>query len=442
MTVAAQYRIRGRRASAIAASVEAAIRDGHLDAGVQLPPVRMLAARLAVSPATVASAYRSLRTRGLVSARRRAGTCVSARPPLPTRPAVPVPAHVRNLVDGNPDPALLPSLDAALRRLDRRARLYGERGADPALLEFAARQLASEGIPASALAVVGGALDGIERVLQAYLRPGDRVAVEDPGFASVFDLVNALGLVAEPVALDDFGPLPADLERVLHRGVEALILTPRAHNPTGAALDRRRASELRTVLARHPRVLVVEDDHAGPVAGVPAVTLATSDRQRWAVVRSVSKSLGPDLRLAVLAGDATTVARVEGRQLLGTGWVSRILQGLVLALWSDARTERRLSDAAATYAARRTALIEALARHGIVAHGRSGMNVWLPVPEEVATVRALFDAGWAISAGERFRIKSAPAVRITTARFAPAEAPALAAALAQTLAPAIHTRAV
>lgn len=160
------------------------------------------------------------------------------------------------------------------------------------------------------------------RVLQAHLRLGDRVAVEDPGYSAVFDLLRALGFGAEPVAMDDFGMIPEALERVLQTGVAACILTPRAHNPTGAALDADRARDLRQLC----------DAYTGPIASVPACTVCHPTKARWAVVRSVSKALGPDLRLALLAGDATTVARVEGRQQLGAGWVSHILQGLVEAL--------------------------------------------------------------------------------------------------------------
>jgi DNA-binding transcriptional MocR family regulator len=262
---------------------------------------------------------------------------------------------------------------------------------------------------------VSGALDGIERVLQVHLRPGDRVAVEDPGYSAVFDLLSALGLVPAPVALDERGVVPAELRRVLAAGARGCVLTPRAQNPTGAAWDQARARELRAVVDAYPQVLVIEDDHAGKVAGVPAFTLSPRGRERWAVVRSVSKSLGPDLRLAILAGDPGTVARVEGRQALGSGWVSHLLQETVAALWSDPAVERRLVKAAGTYGRRRRALIAALARRGVAAEGRSGLNVWVPVAEEGAAIAALAGAGWAVRAGEPYRIRSGPAIRITVA---------------------------
>ncbi len=430
MNVAIQYGISGRSASEVAARVERAVMEGRLAPGALLPPVRALAAVLHLSAATVAAAYRALRVRGLLAGDGRRGTRVVLRPPLVVRPAPVVPAGARDLAEGNPDPALLPDLRPALRRLPARSGLYGAPDPLPSLRRLAARQLAADGIPAESLAIVGGAMDGIERVLQAHLRPGDRVAVEDPGYTGVLDLLGALGLVPVPVPLDDFGVRPRALAAALDAGVRAAVLTPRAQNPTGAAFDAERARALRAVLDAAPDVLLVEDDHAGPVAGMPVHTLVHPRKPRWAVVRSVCKSLGPDLRLAVLAGDPTTVARVEGRRSLGTGWVSHLLQGLVATLWSDPATERRLRDAAQTYSRRRRALVEALARHGVAAHGRSGLNVWVPVREEAATLAAMAAAGWALRAGEPYRIQSPPAVRITVSMLAPEDAARVAGALA------------
>jgi len=393
-----------------------------------------------VSPTTVAAAYRMLRTRGLLSAQGRRGTRVSARPPVLTRSAISLPRGLRNLIQGSPDPRLLPDLRTLAPKLMLRPRLYGETTNRPQLLALATEQFAADHIPTTALAVMGGALDAIERVLQAHVRPGDRIAVEDPGYSEIFDLLGALGLIVEPVSIDERGLLPDNLEQALKSGVIACILTPRAQNPTGAALDDQRARELRKLFDKYGDVLVIEDDHAGPVAGVPALTVCHRKKERWAVVRSVSKSLGPDLRLAVVAGDATTIARVEGRQSLGAGWVSHVLQEIVEVLWSDPATVKKLQVAAETYTIRRVALIQALKVYGIAAYGRSGLNVWIPVREEGSLIASLSAAGWAVRGGERYRLKSPPAIRVTIATLQPSEAVRLADDIARSVHPDQRTQ--
>ena len=210
---------------------------------------------------------------------------------------------------------------------------------------------------------VNGALDGVERVLFAHLSPGDRVAIEDPGFAGLIDLVRSIGLIPVPVAVDAFGVVPNALGAVLGAGVAAVVLTPRGHNPTGAAFDAARARDVRRVLGRFESALVVEDDHLGPIAGT-AVFSVVAGREHWAVVRSASKWLAPDLRVAVLAGDERTVRRVAGRQAVGPGWVSTLTQRIAAALWSDSEVLALADQAATVYGGRRRALVEALAAHG------------------------------------------------------------------------------
>jgi DNA-binding transcriptional MocR family regulator len=434
-----QYQIAGSRATEIGASIEAAVREGRLRPGARLPAVRDLAAGLGVSSGTVAVVYQRLRDRGVVVTAGRNGTRVAHRPPLPAAQPAPPPAGVRDLASGNPDPALLPPLAGLLRELEPPSHLYAEEQLLPELADAATRELNADGIPVPALAVVGGAHDGIERALVAHLARGDRVAVEDPGYPRTMDLVAALGLAAVPVPVDDAGMDPAGLAGALAGGASAIVLTPRAQNPTGAALTAERAADLRAVLDGYPAALVIEDDHAGMVAGAPAATVCAEDRPRWAVVRSVGKALGPDLRLAVMAGSPETVGRVAGRQLLGTGWVSHLLQRVVATLATEPSTGALLARARAAYAERRSALIEALAEHGVAARGRSGMNVWVGVRDEARTAELLLDAGWAVMRGERYRLRSAPAVRVTISTLLPDQAPRLAEDLARTLIPAGRT---
>jgi DNA-binding transcriptional MocR family regulator len=430
--------ISGSTARQIAASAEAAVRDGRLRVGDLLPTVRALATELGTSPATVSSAYRTLRERGLVVADGRRGTRVAPRPPL-RAPGWPAPRDtapdrpgLRDLTIGLPDPALLPPLAPALERVDLESRLKiaGLDGPDPGLLELAREMFAADGFATDALAVVSGALDAVERVLQAHLRPGDRVVVEDPAYPSIRDILLALGLVAVPARVDEHGIVPEALRQALMRGVEALVLVPRAQNPLGAALDQPRVEELGGLLAEAPDVLIVEDDHAGLISGAPFATLIDPERTRWAVVRSTSKILHPDLRVGLLCGDQTTIARVEGRQALGPRWVSHLLQAVAAEMIGDRGFGATCTGAAAVYAARRGALISALAAHELPAFGRSGLNVWVPVREEAPVVRALLDAGWLVFAGEHFRLATGPGIRITIATLQDGEAEELARVIA------------
>lgn len=416
-----EYRIVGRRASEIAASVERAVGAGELEPGQHLPPMRELATQLGVNPNTVAAAYRTLRERGVIETAGRRGSRVRPRPASTVRGSVRVeaPPGVRNLSEGNPDPALLPSLREALAAAARRNAeepgLYGQAPVDEEFARLARAGLNADKVPDGPVAVTSGALDAIERVLAAHLRPGDVVAVEDPGWGSLLDLVPALGLRPVPVALDDDGPLPGEVERALAAGARALIVTDRAQNPTGAAVSEERARELRAVLARFPRTLLIEDDHGHAIVDLPLHPLA-GVTDSWALVRSTAKAYGPDLRIAVLTGDAVTVDRVLGRQQLGPGWVSRLLQRAVVHLWTSGAVNPLV--VAHAYGERRDALVGALAQRGVQAHGRSGMNVWVPVSDETGAVARLLQAGWAVAPGARFRMSAPPGVRLTVSELA------------------------
>jgi DNA-binding transcriptional MocR family regulator len=331
---------------------------------------------------------------------------------------------MRDLASGNPDPAVLPPMGAALARVDTAHKLYGGPALLPQLAEIARADFTADGVTGE-VAVVSGALDGIERVLQTELRPGDRVAVEDPGWPRIGDLVTAIGLRPEPVAVDQDGPVPDGLAMALQAGARAFIATPRGQNPTGAVVDARRAAQIQAVLAAYPQVLVIEDDYIAAIAGVPYAGVHDGS-DRWAVVRSVSKVLGPDLRLATLAADPLTASRIAGRQLVGPGWVSHLLQQIAATMCSDPAARELLARAEHMYATRRATLVAALAERGIGSHGRSGLGVWIPVEEEAAIVQSLAEAGWAVGAGERFRYRTAPGIRVTTTTLQPGEAERLA----------------
>jgi DNA-binding transcriptional MocR family regulator len=432
--------ISGRTSAAIAASIERALREGSLEPGAPLPTVRDLAATLSVSTSTVAHAYRALRQRGLIRTDGRRGTTITKRPPLSIvwSPPPPEPG-LRDLASANPDPQLLPPLGPALDRSASDPVLYGGPRKSPELVRTLIGALESDGLTVKDVAIVAGAIDGIGRVLATQLAPGDHIAVEDPTFPPLFDVLSASAFEPEAVSMDRAGPLPDSLDRALRNGARAFVVTSRAQNPTGAAVGEDRSRELRRVLRRYPDVLVVEDDTGG-VATDEALNLVTDpSRSSWAFVRSFSMVFGPDLRTAVVAADETTLSRLEGTQWVTGGWISHILQRLVWTLLIDDSTTSLLRKARRAYRERRTLLVDALANVGIAVESHSGFNVWIPTVRETTTVSLLEVAGWAVSPGEHFRMESPPGIRVTTSRLTAAEAQAFAHALADAARPRATT---
>ncbi len=319
--------VHDRTAAGIAAAVSRCIRSGALPPGARLPTVRDLARELKVSPATVNQAWRALAAAGAIVARGRAGTFVGTpRPPARVSPAgryQRLHSHSDNnfridLSRGVPDPALLPDITAALRVLS----------ADGAIDDLSATYLGDAVVPelesavradwptrAARFTVLDGALDAVDRLLSAHVRLGDAVIVENPCFPTFLDLLFRLGARPVPVAMDESGLLPGELAAALAaHAPTALLLQPRAHNPTGASLTAQRVRELTDVLADAAATaaigpLIIEDDHSAGIAHAPARSLGARLPARTVHIRSYSKSHGADLRLAVAGGPPTSWIR-------------------------------------------------------------------------------------------------------------------------------------
>jgi DNA-binding transcriptional MocR family regulator len=399
--------------------------------GDRLPSVRDLALELGVSPNTVAAAYKQLRDRGVVVGRGRQGTIVAPlnRPTFSQLASVPDGAI--DALRGSPDPAMLPDLGRAFEAATTNHNVrYGDHLLDDSFASAAGELFSSDGIDATNLTTTSGAMDAIEKILSTNdLRPGDRVGVEDPGHIPVHQLVRAAGLEVVPLAMDDEGIRPDVLRDVMTKKLAALIVTPRAQNPTGAAFSKKRAEVLSDILAGHRDLVLIQDDHAGSISGSDWIGLRAPG-PRYGIIRSLGKSLGPDLRISITVGDAATIDGMALAVSNGPGWVSHVLQRAAAYLLADASTMTLVQQAALSYSDRRRRLVAALARHGVESSGASGINVWIPVVDEQVAVEAARAAGFAIRAGDMYRISSAPAVRVTIANLNVEEIECLADALA------------
>uniref|UniRef100_UPI0014442974 aminotransferase class I/II-fold pyridoxal phosphate-dependent enzyme n=1 Tax=Microbacterium sp. K35 TaxID=2305440 RepID=UPI0014442974 len=379
-------RITGSTAAEIADSVRALRDRGILLPGALLPPVRELAATLGVNRNTAVAAYRQLAQAGLVLSRGRAGTTVAGIEAV-AQEGYAADTVLRDIGTGNPDPARIPDPSAALMTIASRPVLYGEPVIDPGLEEWARRWMAADLPDADfRITVTSGAVDAVERLLAQALMRDDAVALEDPCFLASIHTVRLGGYRAVPVPVDDQGMTVDGLRAALDAGVRAVICTPRAQNPTGVGLTAQRAAELRGVLADHPYVLIIEDDHFSLLSQRPYESLISEDHRRFALVRSVSKFLGPDMCLAIAATDPDTAERLAMRLSPGTTWVSHLLQRLALAQLTDEDAMTTVATAGAHYAERNAAFAARLRAHGIAAAAPDGLSLWVRLPRPAREV--------------------------------------------------------
>lgn len=425
-------KITGQSAAEIFDSVRQLAQSGALQPGALLPPVRDLAIQLNLNRNTVANAYKRLTVAGVVSSHGRSGTMICQPTAPKAHEGMGLGSALTDLASGNPDPALLPDLASVMTTLPYKHQLYGVPAIDPALAALADQWLVKDCPADYEINLTNGAVDAIERLVAAHLVSGDSVAMEDPCFLGSINAIQVAGMQVTGIALDHEGMLPDALELALAGGAQAVLLTARAHNPTGCSLSEQRAAALRAVLSKYPHVLVMIDDHFGLLSVHDYYPVIPETTMRWALIRSVSKVLGPDLRLAIVASDKQTSFRLRQRLTAGANWVSHLLQHITTACLSSKSGKQQIQRAQHVYRQRRDLFIDALAHYHIpVLRNSDGLNVWIPLTLDCQKIAlALAHRGWMVHTGDTFAIHGdIDALRVTTSTMDAAQAAQFAADL-------------
>ncbi len=148
---------------------------------------------------------------------------------------------------------------------------------------------------------------------------------------------------------------------------------------------------------------MIEDDHAGDISSAPLASLGAHLPARTVLIRSFSKSHGPDLRLAAVGGAAEPIARMVRRRMLGPGWSSRLLQAVLAELLVE-RVHRR-HDGRGSGCVRGAARVRSSVRwrrRASTSTGDDGINVWVRVADERAAQVALAARGIGVAPGAPF----------------------------------------
>jgi DNA-binding transcriptional MocR family regulator len=406
MMSAIEERLEELSSRGLAHAVSRAVRDGALQPGAKLPPIRALATQLGLSPTTVSAGWALLARSGAIRTDGRRGTTVAdLQDPPPGRYRRALERRFDFALDlstGIPDPQLLPDLGAALSELTT-AGMPGSYLDDPVLPGLLDVLRAQWPYTAEELMVVDGAMDALDQVSRSMLRFGDRVVVEHPCFPPLLDLLESIGVDVVGVPLDDAGLRPEPLMTAVSRPTAAVYLQPRAQNPTGASMTEERAKDLAPILAR-AGMPIVEDDSAGAVAASAPISLGRWIPDQVIHIRSFSKSHGPDLRLAAMSGPSEMLREVIHRRQLGQGWSSRLLQRVLLNLLTDPDAVADVERARDEYTRRRVAMVTALTSRGVQVASGDGLNLWVPVHDESAAIVRLASQGVGVTPGTPFDV--------------------------------------
>ena len=416
------------------------VRDGLLEAGQKIPSVRELARSLGVSVKTVYNAYETLAAENIIETRGGSGTYVTAQPgvvtgtnlrtreemggeiselpPMRWEPyalrtdffAMPVSRRrtesLISLSQASPDPALFPFdriKQVATTMLWYPKEFFFDRGNPQGyqpLVEYLEKEMALTGIPmaegANDIVLTGGFQRALSLVLDRILKPGQKVAIESPSYASILNLLIAKEIDYIPIPMDKEGMDTEFLAAVLSRGeVKAVITVPTFHNPTGFTMSQARREHLLRLAARH-RIPIIEDDWGRLIRyeGEAPAPLKASDQGGYVIhIGTFSKSFLPGLRIGWITVPSALTIPLLGSKLGSDKGDSFFTQALLHEFILKGHFAKHLRKSLTEYKKRRNVMCRSL-KQGLPAGCRfsvpeGGLSVWVQLPARIKSIPLL-----------------------------------------------------
>jgi GntR family transcriptional regulator/MocR family aminotransferase len=443
-------------AQQIAGALSADIQRGRLRPGDRLPGSRTLAGLLNVHRQTVVTAIDDLVAEGWLVCRKASGTFVAdgvpdapatrrrdsdrSRRPSPSRFALelasaPLAELPRNagpralLMSGTrPDVRLFPA--DLIGRYYRRSvgafagqlLSYNDPAGLPRLREqFASMLSVTRGlaIDSASIMVTRGSQMALALLARALIRPGDAVAVEQPGYRPAWEAFRVAGAEVLPVHVDDRGlDVRALGHLIARRRIRAVYVTPHHQFPTTVTLSGPRRLELLDLAARE-RFAVIEDDydHEFHYGGKPVLPMASIDRTGVvAYVGTLSKVLAPGVRLGFVAAPSDLIEQLIAYRSFVDLQGDHVLESAIAQMLEDGLIQRHVRKMRRVYRARLDTLAAALRQHlgdFLTFHEPSGGTaIWVRTRSSRMMVqweRAARDRGVVFDAGGAFMLNGAPA---------------------------------
>nr|WP_152916083.1 PLP-dependent aminotransferase family protein [Arthrobacter sp. RIT-PI-e] len=292
--------------------------------------------------------------------------------------------------------------------------------------------MAAEGITGAEpedVVITTGSQSAQDVAAKVFCDPGDVVLCEDPTYVGALNTFEAYQVDVVPVAMDDAGLIPEELERTLGeleaagRTVKLLYTIPSFNNPSGITLTADRRQRVVEICRAHG-ILVLEDNPYGMLRfdGEPLQPLRAGNPDDVIYLGSFSKIFAPGVRL----GWALVPRHLYRRFYLACEAVvlcpSPLTQLLVISYLTEYDWRGHLERMRGLYRERRDAMLRSLAAEFPDGVGWTepdgGFFVWVTLPEGIDTyplLRRAIDAGVVFIPGAAFTPSDDPSSKLRLA---------------------------
>jgi len=410
--------------------IKSRIMNGEWPVGMRLPTQRELAAKFEVNRSTVVYALGELTADGLIGSRVGQGTFVinntwsllaSAESPDWNRyvksgsyqPNIQMIQHINQaefnldivrLGTGELSPEMLPTNQMKEQLFtssisDQFTLGYSEPKGSFYLREIISAYLAGKGIHASpsSILITSGGLQGLQLISLGLLQAGSTVVVENPSYLNSLHVFQSAGMQLLGMDMDEQGIQAEGIGRLKRQHHAALLYTiPSFHNPTGVLMSRGRREELMKICTQE-RLPVIEDDVYGELwfDTPPPPPLKAQDHQGLVLyMGSMSKSLGPGLRLGWIVGPEPVIERLSDIKMQTDYGTSSLSQHAVAEWLSSGLYDQHLHHIRTELKARRDYTLALLRQYfwefAEWNEPQGGFYIWLHISKPIS-LRQLFE---------------------------------------------------
>jgi DNA-binding transcriptional MocR family regulator len=405
-----------------------------LRSGSRLPSIRQFAIQHEISRFTVVQAFDRLVAEGYLHSRPGAGFYVSPRPrqngehnSVKLERAMDALWLLRKALS-QPGKSPLPgagwlphhwldeeAIQRSLRQLAKQPGShltgYGTPKGYPPLRQLLQNRLAEIGIGVESeqLLLTKGAAHALDLLMRFFVRLGDTVLVDDPGYFQLFGLLKMLGAKIVGVPWTPNGPDITILESLLAQHKPKLFFTNSVlHNPTGASISQPVAYQLLKLADQHD-LIIIEDDIYGDFHPGQQSRLATLDQlQRVIYISSYSKTLSAAMRVGYIACNHELAQQLTDLKLLTGMTTSEINERLIYQMLVDGYYRKYLGRLHKALQQEKEQALENFERLGLKPYVEplGGMFIWTAIPEQIDAIELANQAaqqGVTLAPGSLFR---------------------------------------